>query len=290
MLELTLQAIYTGLLSGGFYALIAAGLALIFGTMKVINLAHGELILLAAYVAYTAETQLGINPLLALPIALLVVVSASLITYYLTNKIKKDRELNSLILTFGLGIILTNGILMTWSADIFSTSEGWFFESVVLADTLFSMRSEVITSIVSVLSVAGLYWWLNHTWHGRAIRAVSSQRDAAKLMGINPKKAELWSWGIAGLLATVAGLMLFTSQVIHPPLGHGLTIKAFIITVLAGMGSLPGVLVGALLIGLIESLTTTFFQSSLSELASMVVFLLVLIVLPSGLFGQKRLA
>lgn len=290
MFELTLQALYTGILSGGLYALIAVGLALIFGTMKVINLAHGELILLAAYVAYTVETQLGINPLLALPIAMAVVVTASLITYYLTNLIKQDRELNSLILTFGLGIILTNGILMIWSADISSTSESWFFESVVIADTLFSMRSEVITFAVSVLSVAGLYGWLNHTWHGRAIRAVSSQRDAAKLMGINPKQAELWSWGIAGMLATLAGLMLFTSQVIYPPIGHGLTIKAFIITVLAGMGSLPGVLVGALLIGLIQSLTTTFFQSSLSELASMVVFLLVLIVLPSGLFGQKRLA
>lgn len=289
MFELTLQALFTGILSGGFYALIAAGLALIFGTMKVINLAHGELILLAAYVAYTTESQLGINPLLTLPIAMVVVVSASLITYYLTNKIQKDRELNSLILTFGLGIILTNAILMTWSPDIFSTSESWFFESFVIADMLFSMRSEVITFVVSVVSIGSLYWWLNHTWHGRAIRAVSSNRDAAKLMGINPKQAELWSWGVAGLLATLAGLMLFTTSVIHPPIGHGLTIKAFIITVLAGMGSLPGVLIGALLIGLIESLTITFFKSSLSELSSMVVFLLVLIVLPSGLFGQKRL-
>lgn len=290
MFELILQALYTGILTGGLYALIASGLALIFGTMKVINLAHGELILLAAYIAHTVETQLGINPLLSLPIAMAVVVTASLITYYLTNKIKHDRELNSLILTFGLGIILTNSILMIWSADIYSTAETWFFEPVVIADTLFSMRSEVITFAVSILSIVGLYVWLNHTWHGRAIRAVSSQRDAAKLMGINPKKAELWSWGIAGILATLAGLMLYTSQVIHPAIGHSLTIKAFIITVLAGMGSLPGVLVGALLIGLIESLTTTFFQSSYSELASMFMFLLVLIVLPSGLFGQKRLS
>lgn len=290
MLDLTLQAIYTGLLSGGFYALIASGIALIFGTMKVINLAHGELVLLAAYIAYVVENQLGINPLLALPFAMAVVIASSLATFYLTNQIKKDRELNSLILTFGLGIILTNSILMTWSADIFSTNEGWFFESVVIVDTFYSMRSEVVTSIVSVISVAGLYWWLNHTWHGRAIRAVSSHRDAAKLMGINPKNAELWAWGVAGLLATIAGLMLFTSQVIHPPLGHSLTIKAFIITVLAGMGSIRGLLVAAILIGLIESLTTTYFQSSLSELASMGLFLIVLVVLPSGLFGQKRIA
>ncbi|MBL1240723.1 MAG: branched-chain amino acid ABC transporter permease [OCS116 cluster bacterium] len=289
MLELTLQAIYTGLLSGGFYALVAVGLALIFGTMKVINLAHGELVLLAAYVAYATESKLGLNPLLALPIAMAVVVSAALLTYFLTNHIKKDRELNSLILTFGLGIILTNSLLMVFSANIYSTSTEWFFEGVVIGDTLFSMRSELLAFVVGVLSLGGLYWWLNHTWHGRAIRAVSSNLDAAKLMGMNPKQAEMWSWGVAGILATLAGCMLYTTSVIHPPIGHGLTIKAFIITVLAGMGSIPGVLVGAFLIAIIESLTATFFQSSLSELASMGIFLVVLIVLPSGLFGNKRI-
>lgn len=289
MLELTFQAIYTGLLSGGFYALVAVGLALIFGTMKVINLAHGELVLLAAYVAYTTETQLGLNPLLALPIAMVIVISAALVTYFLTNQIKKDRELNSLILTFGLGIILTNSMLMIFSANIYSTSNEWFLEGIVISDTLFSMRSELLTFTIGVLSLAGLYWWLNHTWHGRAIRAVSSNLEAAKLMGMNPKQAELWSWGVAGILATLAGCMLYVTSVIHPPVGHGLTIKAFIVTVLAGMGSIPGVLVGAVLIGIIESLTATFFQSSLSELASMVLFLVVLIVMPSGLFGKKRI-
>lgn len=286
-MELTAQALFTGLLMGGFYGLIAVGLALVFGTMKVINLAHGELVLLAAYIAYALESQTGLNPMLSLPIAMAVVIVAALVTFYLTNQIKKDRELNSLILTFGLGIVLTNGLLMVFSADIYSTQSSWFMEGVVIADSLFSMRSEMIAFIVGIAALGGLYWWLNHTWHGRAIRSVSSNRDAAKLMGMNPTKAELWSWGVAGVLAALAGVMLYVTSVIHPPVGHSLTIKAFVITVLAGMGSIPGVLVGAIMIGVIEGLTTTYFQSSLAELASMTVFLLVLLVMPSGLFGKK---
>ena len=286
-MELTAQAIFTGVLMGGFYGLVAVGLSLVFGTMKVINLAHGELVLLAAYIAYAVESQTGINPLLALPIAMVIVVGVSLLTFYLTNGIAKDKELNSLILTFGLGIVLTNGLLMVFSADIYSTQTAWFMEGVVVADTLFSMRGEIVAFVVGVCALGALYWWLNHTWHGRAIRSVSSNREAAKLMGMNPTKAELWSWGVAGVLATLAGVMLYVISVIHPPIGHGLTIKAFIITVLAGMGSIPGVLIGALMIGVIEGLTTTFFQSSLAGLSSMTLFLLVLLIMPSGLFGKK---
>lgn len=285
-MELTAQAIFTGLLMGGFYCLVALGLALIFGTMKVINLAHGELVLLAAYIAYVVESQAGLNPVLSIPVAVIVTVMAALVTFYLTNGIKKDRELNSLILTFGIGIVLTNLLLTIFSADINSTQAEWFLDGFIIADTLFSMRSEFLAFIVGIAAMVALYWWLNHTWQGRGIRAVSSNRDAAKLMGMNPMRAELWSWGIAGVIAAIAGVMLYVTSVIHPPVGHSLTIKAFIITVLAGMGSIPGVLVAALLIGVIEGLTTTYFQSSLSNLASMGVFLIVLLVMPSGLFGK----
>jgi branched-chain amino acid transport system permease protein len=119
------------------------------------------------------------------------------------------------------------------------------------------------------------------------VRAVASNRDAAKLMGIDPHRVELVSFLVAGLLAAFAGAAIFSVSVIQPALGISLTIKAFIITVLAGMGSVPGVLVGALLLGLTESLTTTFFSSALQELAGMLLFLFVLFVLPNGLFGSR---
>lgn len=287
MTELILQSVYSGLLQGGSYALIALGLALVFGAMKVINMAHGELVLLSAYVAYTVESQLGWNPMTAIPASVVVVSLASASVYFLVGKIKTNREINSLTLTYGVGIILTNLILLTWKADVHATSSSWMQEAVVVGP-LYSMRSEVLFFGVSLVLIVGLWWWLSRSWYGRAVRAVSSNRDAAKLMGINPGLTELVSFIVAGILAAFAGVALFSYGVITPGVGGVLTVKAFIITVLAGMGSIPGVLIGAVLLGIAEALTVTLASSALQELAGMGLFLLVLFVMPNGLFGATR--
>ena len=287
MTELILQALYSGLLQGGSYALIALGLALVFGTMKVINLAHGELVLLAAYIAYAMESGLGLGPIFAIPIALVVVCVAAVAVYSVVSRIKQDREINSLILTYGIGVILTNAILLIWHADVRSTSSTWLQEAFVMGP-LFSMRSELIFFGVSIVLMAALWWWLSRSWYGRAVRAVSSNRDAAKLMGIDPGKTELVSFIVAGVLAAFAGVALFSYGVIQPAYGGALTVKAFIITVLAGVGSIPGVLLGAILLGVAEALTVTLASSALQELAGMGLFLLVLFVMPNGLFGAAR--
>jgi branched-chain amino acid transport system permease protein len=279
MAELVLQSLYSGVLAGGAYALIALGLVLVFGTMRIINLAHGELVLLAAYVAFTLESKAGLSPLLAVPAALVVVCAAMAIVYVLVSRIRHDRELNSLILTYGVGVILTNATLLAWTADIRSTGSPWLQQGVELGIFL-AMRAELVAFAASVLL-------LTRTWHGRAVRAVSSDRDAARLMGIDPGRTELVSFLAAGVLAAFAGVALYISSVIQPSLGGSLTVKAFIITVLAGVGSVPGVAVGALLLGIVEALTVTFFSSALQELTGMVLFLVVLYVLPSGLFGLK---
>jgi branched-chain amino acid transport system permease protein len=286
-MDLILQAVYSGLLQGGSYALIALGLALVFGAMKVINLAHGELVLLAAYIAYTVESKLGWNPLMAIPVAVIIVTITSALLYFLVGQVKTHREINSLTLTFGVGVILTNLVLMIWSADVRTTSSPWMQEAFVLGE-LYSMRSEVLFFIVSIVLIVALWWWLSRSWYGRAVRAVSSNRDAAKLMGINPGRTELVSFIVAGLLAAFAGVALFSYGVITPAYGSVLTVKAFIITVLAGLGSIPGVLIGAVLLGIAESLTITLFSSALQELAGMGLFLLVLFVMPNGLFGAAR--
>jgi branched-chain amino acid transport system permease protein len=287
MADLILQAIYSGLLSGGSYALIALGLALVFGTMKVINLAHGEMVLLAAYMAYVMESRFALNPLVAIPLALVVTCLVGVVVYFLIARIRKNRELNSLILTFGIGIILTNAILIIWSADIHSASTASFQEAVTFGP-FFSMRSELVSFGASMVLVVLLWWWLSRSWYGRAVRAVSSNRDAAKLMGINPYRTELLSFVVAGILASMAGVAIYCTGVIQPSLGSSITTKAFIITVLAGIGSIPGVLIGAILIGIAEALTVTIYSSALQELTSMVLFLLVLFVLPNGLFGSAR--
>ncbi|NMM27141.1 MAG: branched-chain amino acid ABC transporter permease [Glaciimonas sp.] len=286
MSELILQSLYSGTLVGGIYALIALGLSLSFGTMRIINLAHGELVLLAAYVAYTVESRFGVNPILALPLALAVVCSCSAIVYFLIGRIKRNRELNSLMLTFALGVILTNAVLLLWKSDIHSTAST-SMQKAIQVGNLYSMFSELLFFVLSLLVALVLGWWLSRSWYGRAVRAVSSNRDAAKLMGINPAKVELVSFLVAGVLATIAGIAIFSTGVISPPLGHSLTVKAFIITVLAGVGSVPGVILAAFLLGITESLTVTLFSSALQELAGMVLFLIVLFIMPNGLFGAK---
>jgi branched-chain amino acid transport system permease protein len=287
MTDLILQALYSGLLQGGSYALIALGLALVFGTMRVINLAHGELVLLAAYIAYSVESGLGLNPAWAIPIALVVVSLTSAGVYGIVSRIKKDREINSLILTFGIGVILTNLILLVWKADVRSTSSSWLQEAFVVGP-LYSMRSELIFFVVALLLMGGLWWWLSRSWYGRALRAVSSNRDAAQLMGIAPGRTELASFIVAGMLAAFAGVALYSYGVIQPAYGGALTVKAFIITVLAGVGSIPGVLLGAVLLGVAEALTVTLASSALQELAGMTLFLLVLFIMPNGLMGASR--
>ena len=284
MTELILQAIYSGLLQGGSYALIALGLALVFGTMKVINLAHGELVLLAAYVAYAVESAFNVSPIVAIPVALVVVCISAVLVYFLVDRIQEDRELNSLILTYGIGVMLTNAILLIWKADIRSTKSAWLQDAVVLGP-FYSMRSELGFFILSLVLMGLLWWWLAKSWYGRAVRAVASNRDAAKLMGINPRTTEIVSFVVAGILAAFAGVALYSYGVIQPSLGHALTVKAFIITVLAGVGSIPGVLAGALLLGVVEALTVTLLSSALQEIAGMGLFLLVLFLMPNGLFG-----
>lgn len=287
MFDLILQALFSGVLLGGSYALIALGLAIVFGNMKIVNLAHGELVLLAAYLAYASETILGAHPLLAIPLAMIVVCGLSVVIYLLVNLIKSDRELNSLLLTYGCAIVLTNGILLIWKSDVHSSANAWFQDALVMGN-LFSMNSEWIFFLISIVLLLVGAWWLKKSWYGRAVRAVSNNRDAAKLMGINPRVTEIVSFIIAGVLASFAGVALFSTSFIQPEIGNSLTIKAFIITVLAGIGSIHGVLLAAILLGIVESLTITLFSSSLQELTGMGLFLLVLFVMPNGLFGGKR--
>lgn len=286
MLELIQQAVFSGLLVGSVYALVALGIALTFGAMKIINLAHGELVLLAAYMAYLIESRTGWNPYAAIPLAFAVTGLVSIAVYLLVARLREHRELNSLILTFAIGIILTNAILLVFASDVRSTRSP-LLQDAVSFGSLYAMNAEILAFAVSLALMAGLWWWLKRSWYGMAVRAVSSSRDAAMLMGIDPARVELAAFLVAGILASAAGVALYTMSVVQPSLGLGLTVKAFIVTVLAGVGSIPGVFCAALLLGVTEAMTVTLASSALQELAGMVLFLLVLFFLPNGLFGAR---
>ncbi|OYW59385.1 MAG: branched-chain amino acid ABC transporter permease [Azorhizobium sp. 32-67-21] len=286
MTELILQALFSGVLIGSVYALVALGLALAFGAMRIINLAHGELVLLAAYMAYLVESRTGLEPYAAIPLALAVVSAVSIALFMLVNMIRDHRELNSLILTFAIGIILTNAILLAFASDMRTTTSAFLQDAVSFGD-VYAMRGEIIAFALSLVLMGLLWWWLKASWYGRAVRAVSSNRGAAMLMGINPTRIETVSFLVAGALASFAGVALYTMSVVQPAVGHALTVKAFIITVLAGVGSIPGVFLGAVLLGVTEALTVTLASSALQELAGMVLFLMVLFLMPNGLFGAR---
>jgi branched-chain amino acid transport system permease protein len=286
MFELLQQSLFSGLLVGSVYALVALGIALTFGAMKIINLAHGELVLLAAYMAYVIESRTGWNPYAAIPLAFAVTAIVSIAIYLLIERIREHRELNSLILTFAIGIILTNAILLIFASDVRSTNSPALQDAISFG-SVYAMNSELLAFVVSLLVMAGLWWWLRNSWYGRAVRAVSSNRDASMLMGIDPRRVELAAFIVAGILASVAGVALYTMSVVQPALGPALTIKAFVVTVLAGVGSIPGVFCAALLLGVTEAMTVTLASSALQELVGMVLFLLVLFFMPNGLFGAR---
>jgi branched-chain amino acid transport system permease protein len=259
-------------------------MALVFGTTRVVNLAHGELVLLGAYVAYQAETSLGLGPLLAIPLATVVVVIAALATMKLVASKVTDREIASLLITFGVGVILTNAFVLVWSADFRSTQAAWYVEPSPIRAAP-AMNGELLFFALAAAFVAFLWWWLSRTWYGRALRAVASNRVSAGLLGIRPGRTELLAFVVAALLATVAGAALYATRAIEPPIGGALTTKAFVITVLAGVGSMPFLLAGALMIGVVEALTAALLSPALQDVATMIVFLLVLFALPTGLSG-----
>lgn len=286
MLDILPQALLSGVLVGAVYALIALGLATTFGAMRIINLSHGEMVLLAAYMAATAEEKLGLDPYLAAPAAILASAAVAVTVFVLVDRLKADRELNSLILTFAIGITLTNAILLLWGSGARSTRSAFLQDAVAFGDA-FATHAELIACGLALALMAGLWGWLKTSWHGRAVRAVASSRAAATLMGIDPGKVEVAAFLVSAVLAAFAGIALYTVGVISPALGHNLTVKAFVIVVLAGVGSIPGVLLGALLLAVTETLTITFASSALQDLAGMALFLLVLYALPSGLFGAR---
>jgi len=282
------QSLYSGLLVAAAYALVALGLSLVFGTVRIINMAHGELILLAAYLASECEERFGLPPLLSAPIGIAVIAGLSLAIYALVDRIRKDREINSLLLTYAVGVVLSNGILMIWRGDVRSTGDAWLTAPLIFGDSLFSMRSEVLFCLLGALLTAAVAAWLGRSWAGLALRAVSANREAARLMGVAPRRVEAASFLLAGGLAAVAGVALYTTRSITPFIGHELTVKAFVIVVLAGIGSVGGIVIGALLIGFAETLTVAFLSPSLQPLVAMLVFLGVLLLRPTGLFGARR--
>ncbi len=283
-----LQSLLSGILVGGAYALIGVGLTIIFGVMRIINFAHGDLVMLGMYAAYFLFTLGHVDPFVSVVFVFpLLFLFGALLQKTVINRVLDALPQNQILLTIGIGLIISNTMMLLFTSDyrIISTSysSGSFRVGEISVSTPL-LLSFVITAAVTAV----LYWFLMKTDTGQAIRATAQDRDAAQLMGVNVKRMSVLATGIGAGLAAVAGALISPTYYIFPQVGQPFTLKAFVIVVLGGMGSVLGATVGGVLIGATESLAGAYVSSGLKDLVVYVLFLLILLFKPAGLFGKSR--
>jgi len=283
-----LQSVLSGLLVGGVYALIGIGLTIIFGVMRVINFAHGDLLMLGMYATWWIFTKTHLDPYLALVLVvpLMFLVGAFLQRAFI-NRVLNALPQNQILLTIGLGLIMSNTMMLAFTSDyrILTTSySSASFDVAGLSVSQPLLYSFVITAVIT----GALFWFLQRTDTGQAIRATAQDREAAQLMGINVGWTSVLAFGIGSALAGAAGALIAPTYYIFPQVGGAFTLKAFVIVVLGGMGSIVGATLGGLIIGVTESLAAIYVASGLKELVVYVLFLALLLFRPSGLLGKSR--
>ncbi|MGE5346188.1 MAG: branched-chain amino acid ABC transporter permease [Acidithiobacillales bacterium] len=298
-LELFLQTIISGVLLGGLYSLIGLGMALIMGVMKIINLAHGELMMVAMYVTFWCFTLAGIDPYLSLLLVFpLLFLLGALIQKFLIAPVMEVESIlpeNQVLLTVGIGLVLSNLALLAFTADYRSVpvsyaSKAVYWDIALGGQTIslsFSVPMMVAFGIALVLGGA-LFVFLGQTDLGRMIRATAQDRRAAELMGINTKRIWVVTFGIGAALVGAAGSLLVPVYYVFPQIGGPFTLKAFIITVLGGLGNVAGAVIGGVVLGLAESLGSVYVSLGYKDAIGFIIFVLVLIFLPKGLLGKGR--
>jgi len=273
---------------GALYAMIGIGLTIVFGVMRIINLAHGEMVMLGMFGAFWSQKLWGFDPFLSILIWAPVMFLLGVLVYrFLLRKIIPGGELNTLLYTAGLSLLVANLALMLWTGD---------YRTISLDYTLTPMRpmgiavpaALAIGFGIAVVVTVTLWLFLGRTDIGRAIRATSQNREAAILMGIDVERVAALAFGLGTALAGAAGVLLAPSLYLYPTVGELVIVKSFVIVVLGGLGSVPGAIAGGVLLGLVESLGAVYVSTTYKDGLGYVIFLLVLLYRPSGLFGVGK--
>jgi len=292
MLEPMFQNLAYGILVGALYGLAAVGLSLVFGVTKFLNVAHGELLMLGGYASFWLFTLWKVDPFVSLPLAVVFLVVIGFVVYKLLFsrmvKLAEGAKIqNTLLVGFGLGLILQNLALRFWTADTRSITT--FYSGAVW--TILGVRLPVVrvaSMVIAFVLIVALQLFLRRTYTGKALRATVENWEAATLMGIDIQRVYLLSFVMGAALAGVAGALVSVGYSIDPGMGMSWTLKSLVVMVLGGLGSITGTFVAGLILGVTESATGYFFSLTYKEVVGLVLFLLVLVFRPQGLFGTKE--
>lgn len=290
-MDLLLQSVVDGLILGGFYALMAQGLSVIFGVMRVINLAHGELLIVGAYLTWLLQRELGVDVWLALPVCAVAGFGIGwLVSKVLVLRVVDRPQLMPLLLTFGLASVL-QGLLVYAFATTPRITQASYSGSVVGIAGIRVSTAQFVMFVVSLILLAALTIFLNRTKFGKAMTAAAQNRDAARVVGINIGRIYCAAFGLGVGIVFVAGSLFSVTQAFHPFFGSLLTLKAFVIVVLGGAGRVSGTLIAAMLVGLVEAFVSAYVPGIGTGLGAATAFILVVIVLavrPQGISRVRQ--
>jgi len=285
--EIVLEAVLNGLLTGGIYGLVALGLTLVYGVLHIINFAHGALLTLAMFSAYVANAAFGLDPYVAiLPLVPLFFAAGYLLQRLVIGPASRGDDANILLVTLGVAIVLENAMLAVFRSDTRTVQLPYAMDVFELGPTLVS-TTRAAGFGVAFLVAALLFLVLARTDTGRAIRAVARERTGAALVGIDVAHIYAVTFGIGTACLAVAASLLLPFFYVNPRVGNAFVLVAFTIVVLGGMGSVPGALLGGLVIGVVESLSGLYLGDSLGQIGIFAIFILVLLFRPTGLFGAR---
>jgi branched-chain amino acid transport system permease protein len=278
--------IIIGILLGGLYVVIALGLSVVFGVMKVINVAHGALVILGSYLAFFAITQWGTDPILwLLPGIPLFFILGFLIEKYLLNRAIKMSADAALIITFGIALIIQNAIQIIWTPQSRSLITEYSFKTFQIGNVYIPLMY-ILDFAAALIVMLAIRQFLNRTYLGQSITAASQDRGTAELMGINSTRVYQVAFGIAMALGAIAGVFFGLTFPFNPTSGNALLIIAFGVIILGGLGSMAGTFIGGIIFGLSQTLGGHFFGPTGQLLVPFLMVLVVLTIRPQGLFGR----
>jgi branched-chain amino acid transport system permease protein len=282
------QTVASGVLTGGVYAMVGIGLSLIFGVMRIVNFAHGEFMAVGMYIAFALFRSWHIDPYLSLlAVAPAGFLLGAFVERVLLAPIQNAAEHSLILMTVGVGLILSNALLLIFGAHPETIYTSYSTQTVRIAAITLSVPL-LVSFALTVIVVAGLFLVLTRTDLGRAIRGAAQNRDAAELQGVDTRFVQTAVFGIGIVLSMAAGVLLLPALYVFPTVGGIFTLKAFVVTVLGGMGSIVGAIWGGLLLGIVESVGAGLGATGYRDAFGLVAFLLVLLVRPQGLFGASR--